>query len=147
MVDYIEVLPSESPGRTTIDMSRIRFEWKYEGIGAVLAGMQEKGESTVSSLCGHRLSKRVRRLREPAEPVSRSLVGERSDRSLRSRSCSPERSSEGTVSILPGGPCPIRPSSPGTLKRGAVKPDVGPYWLDHVDWEITPWSSQTGSHP
>ena len=45
MVDYIEVLPSESPGRTTIDMSRIRFEWKYEGIGAVLAGMQDKGEA------------------------------------------------------------------------------------------------------
>ena len=45
LVDYIEVEPSESPGRTTIDMSRIRFEWKYEGIGAVLAGMHEKGES------------------------------------------------------------------------------------------------------
>ncbi len=45
LVDCIEVKPSESPGRTTIDMSRIRFEWKYEGIGAVLAGMQDKGEA------------------------------------------------------------------------------------------------------
>lgn len=45
MVEYIEVLPSESHGRTTVDMSRIRIEWKYEGIGKVLEGMHEKGET------------------------------------------------------------------------------------------------------
>jgi len=45
MVEYIEVKPSETPGRTSIDMSRINFVWRYEGIGAVLEGMQEKGES------------------------------------------------------------------------------------------------------
>ncbi len=45
MVECIEVMPSESPGRTTRDMSRIKFVWRYEGIGAVLAGMHEKGES------------------------------------------------------------------------------------------------------
>ncbi|MGD0749200.1 MAG: recombinase family protein [Acidimicrobiales bacterium] len=45
MVDYIEVMPSESPGRTTRDMSRIRYKWKYERIGAIFAAMREKGES------------------------------------------------------------------------------------------------------
>ena len=34
-----------TPGRTSIDMSRLNFVWRYEGIGAVLAGMHEKGES------------------------------------------------------------------------------------------------------
>ena len=45
MVDYIEVLPSESQGRTTVDMSRIHIEWKYEGVGKVIEGMHEKGET------------------------------------------------------------------------------------------------------
>jgi site-specific DNA recombinase len=45
MVEYIEVLPAETPGRTSIDMSRIRYEWKYEGIGKVITGMHENGEA------------------------------------------------------------------------------------------------------
>ena len=45
MVEYIEVMPAETRGRNTVDMSRIRYQWKYEGIGKILAGMQEKGES------------------------------------------------------------------------------------------------------
>lgn len=45
MVEYIEVMPSETPGRNTVDMSRIHFEWKYEGLGKILEGMAESGES------------------------------------------------------------------------------------------------------
>jgi hypothetical protein len=44
IVEHIEVLPSDAHGRTSCDMSRLNFVWRYEGIGKILTAMHENGE-------------------------------------------------------------------------------------------------------